>query len=235
MGRPVSSSTVVATAARAGVIWHNHPETRTTCARVGFRAWHASSMRSARAAHARTPGLASARAPDPHRIGPPGTAHDPGVIARWKEPTMDDARFDAWTRRKLGWSAVALGAALTGLIEPGDADARKNRRGRRRRRDRCLRVNQPCRDGGKKRCCKHLNCDEGKVVLSSLSCCRPLQATCTSESECCSSAKCQPAEGLAGNRCCSTLGQPCEVASDCCDGPGSGAFCDSENNCVSPL
>ena len=146
-----------------------------------------------------------------------------------REDAMNEFRFDAWTRRRFGLAAVGLGAALTGLIGPGGAKAKKKRR-----KKRCLRVNQPCRDGSKKkRCCKDLICDEAKVVSpTGLGCCRHFQARCESESECCGSFKCQPAEGLVGNRCCSPLGQFCEVTSDCCN--GNGVFCDLTNHCNSP-
>jgi hypothetical protein len=138
---------------------------------------------------------------------------------------MINSRFDAWTRRRFGLATGGALAAALGLAAIDVAEAKKKKR-----KKRCRRINQSCKeDSKKKRCCKDLRCDEGKVVLSSLSCCRYFQARCDSEIECCTSFKCQPAVGLAGNRCCGALGVSCEEHADCC--AGDGVICGSDHNC----
>ena len=149
------------------------------------------------------------------------------------EDAVNEPRCDVWTRRRFGLAAVGLGAVLPEQSRFGAADASKKRK---KRRKRCRKLHQACQLGSKKqRCCKGMSCNDEANTASGLACCRDFQSLCDSESQCCNSLVCQTAEGLVGDRCCSTLGQPCEVNSDCCDGPGSGAFCDSEKNCVSPL
>lgn len=127
-----------------------------------------------------------------------------------EEVTMDDARFDAWTRRRFGLAMGGGVAALIGLSIPNDIEARKKKR--------CKTLKQGCQPGNKKKkCCtkQGLSCAK-KFGLGAPYCCKQIQATCTDISECCSDLDCAPVTGLAGDRCCKSVQSQCRVKTDCC-------------------
>ncbi|MGH2616810.1 MAG: hypothetical protein ACRDJC_16365 [Thermomicrobiales bacterium] len=126
---------------------------------------------------------------------------------------MNGSLFDGWTRRRFGLAAGSTVAATLGVSAIGAVKAK-----RKKRKKRCRRINQSCRTNSKKkRCCKHLSCNEAKTNSpTGLRCCRLHQAVCESEMECCSSLQCELAVGLDGPRCCAPTGTFCSEVSDCC-------------------
>ena len=89
---------------------------------------------------------------------------------------MDESRFDAWTRRRIG-----LAAALLGVVHTGSTWATKNRK---KKRKRCKRFGEGCNPGGKRKCCGALRCDLPNGS-SSFSCCKELGALCSEHEDCC--------------------------------------------------
>ena len=67
---------------------------------------------------------------------------------------MDESRFDAWTRRRFGLSAVRAAAALFGLVSVGvpDGSRAKGRKKLKRNSFGCVDVGKPCR-GRDTQCC----------------------------------------------------------------------------------
>jgi len=111
---------------------------------------------------------------------------------------MDDKRFDAWTRRRFGLEA-GIGGALAGLFmlaSGDDADGKKNRKKRRRRRrKRCLRKNDPCTQGGKRKCCQELRCDFPAAVSMRTHCCGVAEERCDEDFDCCVRFQCSLERG----------------------------------------
>jgi hypothetical protein len=76
---------------------------------------------------------------------------------------VDDARFDAWTRRRFGLAAGGLASAILGLAAVGEGEARKKhrRKHKRKHRKRCkpgeTRCGKKCVQGT---CCPGYYCGE---------------------------------------------------------------------------
>jgi len=132
---------------------------------------------------------------------------------------MESARFDLWTRRRFGLAAGGAVGLLTGLTSLGVADARN----RPRKKKRCKRLRDTCTQGGKRKCCKRLTCDE---VLGSpgFFCCKQPHTPCVDQAECCGSRVCDIVFGATGTFCCGrstdTLVALCDIDQDCCTGFG---------------
>ena len=135
---------------------------------------------------------------------------------------MPDERFDNLTklvsrstsRRGLlkGAAAAALGGVAMRLRGSGDAAARA------RIKMACARLGQPCNTipgtPGNKICCPHLACD------SDLTCCKPTNATCVDDGDCCADDVCRPNPSGVGNRCLppGLVGAECVEDTDCMGG-----------------
>jgi hypothetical protein len=127
---------------------------------------------------------------------------------------VDNLRFDAWPRRRIGLVAGGLTAGL-GLLAPVRGDAKKTKK---RKKVRCRKLLQSCEHQGKEeRCCGGLNCDtvSGQPGLA---CCFGRQHRCESAGQCCGGVLCDEVEGLDGDRCCANGGDFCVVDADCCFG-----------------
>jgi Chaperone of endosialidase len=125
---------------------------------------------------------------------------------------MDDTRFDAWTRRRVG---VALGgASLLGLTQLRPAAAKKHKP-----KIRCRKELQTCDPTDKtQQCCSGLNCDVFGVQVG-LHCCLGLRARYDQGAiHCCGEQLCEVVDGLSGTRCCADLGNRCSENADCCAG-----------------
>jgi hypothetical protein len=143
---------------------------------------------------------------------------------------MDDARFDAWTRRRFGQAMSGGVAALIGLGTFAAAPARAQKK-KKKTSHRCLNVRQPCNPDAEKRrdrCCARLRCGtlpgrEGEH------CCRSLRTTCKHASECCGELQCDTTIQSGGKRCCVRGGGFCQRDQDCCRGSRCDTF---ERICV---
>jgi hypothetical protein len=98
---------------------------------------------------------------------------------------MDGPGFDLWTRRRFGQAAGGVAASVLAL--PGFTDSEASKKKRKRRRKRCKKLHDPCRVGGKRKCCGALRCRTSSLNA-----------------------------GI-HTFCCKTEGKPCENESDCCD------------------
>ena len=119
---------------------------------------------------------------------------------------MESSRFDAWTRRRFGLAVGGGAAALLGLSQLDDADAKKKKK-------RCKKIKQACKaKGKKKRCCKKLTCGTSVAIPEGTHCCRKAPGTCTDATECCAPALCDD------GACCFLAGDgPCTSDEQCCD------------------
>lgn len=114
---------------------------------------------------------------------------------RPKEAIMDDARFDAWTRRRFGLAAGGVAATVLGLAGIGEAQTKKKRK------KRCKTLGAGCMPGGKRRCCGSLRCDRISFSASSKTrCCRKRDQPCADSDECCAGLCCQ-LSGTCGPAC----------------------------------
>ena len=108
---------------------------------------------------------------------------------------MEDACFDACTRRRFGMAASSLAAALLGLAS-NDAETKK-----RKRKKRCKRLGQGCKPGGKRQCCGELRCDQISFEPNAgTRCCRAEDQPCSEHRHCCDGLCCQ-LSGLCGPQC----------------------------------
>jgi hypothetical protein len=131
------------------------------------------------------------------------------------EDAMDASRFDAWTRRRLGWAAGGLATSLFNLSTLDGAAAKKKKK--RCKKIRCKTELQSCDpDIEKERCCLGLNCDVFGEQPG-LRCCLGLRSRCLpGDDHCCSELLCAAANGLEGNRCCADITGRCSQNEDCC-------------------
>ena len=161
---------------------------------------------------------------------------------------MTDERFDTLTRRLAtgtsrrgllkGMAAIALGGVAARVRGTGDAEARA------RVKMACARLGQPCNiisgTPGNKICCPHLACD------TDLTCCKPQNASCVDDGDCCADSVCRPNPSGLGNRCLppGLVGAACVEDADCagnlvCDIYSAtcleitGEPCTDNNQCVS--
>jgi hypothetical protein len=111
---------------------------------------------------------------------------------------MDSDRFDAWTRRRFGLG-IGVGGAVAGLLSlsspiPSDAGKKAKRR-KKRRRKRCLKKNDVCTQGGKRRCCKDLRCDFPAALSMRTHCCARAEGKCGEDFDCCVGFQCNLGRG----------------------------------------
>lgn len=127
---------------------------------------------------------------------------------------MNDARFDAWTRRRFGLAAGGLAAALIPVIAVPDAAARK------RKKKRCVRPGNPCRKSRRaRRCCDGLACAVTVDPSGRFCCHRQRQTPCATDRECCGrKMHCSDRNDDPGPpfRCCGSIGASCGSLQDCC-------------------
>ncbi|CAA9547701.1 MAG: hypothetical protein AVDCRST_MAG59-1423 [uncultured Thermomicrobiales bacterium] len=118
-------------------------------------------------------------------LGGPVEAAGVGQIRRPRTgETMDDSKFDAWTRRGFGRAAGGAAASLLGLAGldtagtgvAGAAD-----------RARCRKVTRSC--SATKPCCGDLTCGRS-VIREGKFCCRKGTARCQDSKDCCAPALC---------------------------------------------
>lgn len=105
---------------------------------------------------------------------------------------MDGSRFDAWTRRKFGLAAGGALAALAGLTGAVDIEAKKKKK-----KKKCRKLGQTC-DITKKnqKCCNNdQDCAQVQGQGSGNFCCKPHNASCSVNVDCCGNRKCN------GGRC----------------------------------
>jgi Chaperone of endosialidase len=108
---------------------------------------------------------------------------------------MDDTRFDAWTRRRFGFAAGGLAAAVLGLAGSEDAQTKKKNK------KRCKKLGAGCKPGGKRKCCGTLRCDQISFEPSPKTrCCRKEGDPCGDHLHCCDNLCCQDS-GLCGTFC----------------------------------
>ena len=93
---------------------------------------------------------------------------------------MDGSRFDLWTRRRFGMAAGGATVALLAGTRSATV-AKKNKK----KKKRCKRLLDPCSPGGKRKCCKTLTCLPQTFMGSDFRCCKPLNASCGADDECC--------------------------------------------------
>lgn len=106
---------------------------------------------------------------------------------------MDDGRFDAWTRRRFGFG---LGGTVAGLFALGATkEAEGKRNARRRRRKRCLKKNDFCTQGAKRKCCNQLRCDFPADVSMRTHCCGRAEGKCDEDFDCCIGFACNLGRG----------------------------------------
>jgi hypothetical protein len=111
---------------------------------------------------------------------------------------MDGSRFDAWTRRRFSFAAGGLAATLWGLLALEDTAAKKKKT----KKKRCKKLSQPCKQGGKRKCCGELRCRTTSLNAGIHTfCCKTEGKPCQNESECCDPLLCC---GPAGFEVCSS-------------------------------
>jgi hypothetical protein len=119
------------------------------------------------------------------------------TLGTTEEAVMDEARFDAWTRRRFGLAAGGFAASLLSLAETEDAQTKKNRK------KRCKKLGQTCKAKTKtkgRKCCGDLSCDVTDPSNAKTRCCRKLDEPCTDHEDCCGASCCQPS-GQCGFPC----------------------------------
>jgi hypothetical protein len=99
---------------------------------------------------------------------------------------MDGSRFDAWTRRKFGLAAGGAVAALVGMTGLTDTEAKKKKK------KKCRKLGQTCDINTKnQKCCKkNEDCAQVQGLGSSNFCCKPHNANCSVNTDCCGNRKC---------------------------------------------
>ena len=107
---------------------------------------------------------------------------------------MDEPRFDPWTRRHVGQVAGGIAALSLTLLGITDSEAGQNARKRKRRRKkRCKKLHDPCRVGGKRKCCGDLRCRTSSLNAGTHTfCCRTEGKPCANEADCCDPFLCCP-------------------------------------------
>jgi hypothetical protein len=128
---------------------------------------------------------------------------------------MDETRFDAWTRRRLG---LAAGGLASFALRPETRHAVMAKK-KHKHRIRCQKVLAPCDPNDKKRrCCSGLNCDVFDLQVG-LRCCLGLRSLCEAgNNQCCGELLCSEVTQLGGTHCCSDGSAPCSEDEDCCFG-----------------
>lgn len=150
---------------------------------------------------------------------------------------MDSRRFDLIARqfgtmgtRRHAILSLAAGGLGLGLMQLGDADARKKRKNKKKnKKKRCKKLGQGCTPGGKRKCCGALNC-EVREGNSAADCCIGLGGACETAQDCCEGG-CLPDIIGGGPSRCTAICQP-DCAGKTCGPDGCGGSCGS---CALPL
>ncbi|MFT4039179.1 MAG: hypothetical protein QM692_13415 [Thermomicrobiales bacterium] len=118
--------------------------------------------------------------------------------------TVDETRFDAWTRRRFGLAAGGAAAAVAGLLgaiglSEHDAEARKKhnknknrKKNSRKRKDKCRKLGSTCDDNKRNQDCCNANqlCAQVSEFGSGDYCCKQISYSCQYNSDCCGKNKC---------------------------------------------
>jgi hypothetical protein len=102
---------------------------------------------------------------------------------------MDATRFDAWTRRRFGTTAVGAIAGLLSLAERRTAAGKKKGKKRTRKRN-CEKLGSSCNPRNNKRvCCGVLFC-QNVPELGGYRCCKSRFEPCARNAHCCANLTC---------------------------------------------
>jgi hypothetical protein len=120
--------------------------------------------------------------------------------------SMEDTRFDAWTRRQFGLASGGLLVALLGLAGTSDqATAKHKHRKHHKPRQRCQQLGQFCLPDDNGACCGKLHCGPipsfavapavtNRGVNPKDVCCQPGGGSCRpGKNDCCAPFGCAPA------------------------------------------
>lgn len=104
---------------------------------------------------------------------------------------MEGHRFDAWTRRRVGFAAGGLAATLLGWAGVPTAEAKKNKKNNNDKK-KCRKLGQSCDQSQKnKKCCNSNQlCAQISGQGSGTFCCKQRNDNCSANSDCCGSDKC---------------------------------------------
>ncbi len=94
---------------------------------------------------------------------------------------MDGARFESWTRRRVGLMAAGIVASLADLY-PAIAKKKRKRRKNKKKRRKCKKLRESCVDGGR-RCCHGRTC--GGDPANGTFCCKQGGESCSGNGDCC--------------------------------------------------
>jgi hypothetical protein len=146
---------------------------------------------------------------------------------------VDEGRFDEWTRQRsllasrrvaLRTTSGLLAGVATGLglawLDDTEAKRRRKRRKKKNKRKRknkkkCTSLLTTC--DASMTCCAGLNCGT-PTGTSATACCRPPQAACITDGECCAVPGTTSGSACRDGQCCRTNGNVCGADSDCCPG-----------------
>lgn len=111
---------------------------------------------------------------------------------------VDGSQFDAWTRRKFGLAASGVAASLLGLASVTESDARRknknknNNNKKKKNKKKCRKLGQTCDINNKnQKCCNNnQDCAQVQGFGSGNFCCKPQNASCSVNTDCCGNRKC---------------------------------------------
>jgi hypothetical protein len=129
-----------------------------------------------------------------------------------KEATMDEKRFDAWTRRRFGLGAGGLAASLLGVVGLEDADSKAKSKGNNGKH----KGNGKGRNGGNNGKHKGNGKRKGPKCKKAGTGCQPVVKK--GKRRCCDGLTCGTVPGFGGLRCCADVGASCSRAQQCCGG-----------------
>ena len=119
---------------------------------------------------------------------------------------MDTRQFDMVTRqlslagtRRRALAALAVGGLGLGALHLTEVDARKKRKHKNKKK-RCKNLGQPCKQGGKRKCCGDLLC-QVRAGKPAADCCLGLGSPCEAAEDCCEGACIPPLIGTGGKTC----------------------------------
>ena len=113
---------------------------------------------------------------------------------------MDGARFDSWTRRRLGVAAGGAAAMLLGLVGGWETEAKKhnnnNNNNNNNKKKKCQKLGQSCDITQKKEtCCNSAQlCAQVNGQGSGNVCCKQRNDSCSENSDCCGNDQCRDGE-----------------------------------------
>jgi hypothetical protein len=107
---------------------------------------------------------------------------------------MEDACFDAWTRRRFGTAAAGAFAGLLALAREEDARAKRKKKRRKSRKKprprKCEKLRTRCNPNNEKKlCCGGLLCGINSE-LGGHHCCHDRYASCQENADCCANMQC---------------------------------------------